>query len=579
MRSTLSISSILILLSGCGGGGSETGEVVSTQSVGSSNVVHTVSATPVTSTYEDELYQFSVSVNNPNNSKLAYRLVNAPGWLSIDDTGLVSGTPQTDADAGIYRDIKVQVTDDNQRIAELLPFSLTVTPVNDLPVIAFAQQRFVVDGRSNNTLTFTYQDEESSYPQSVQLSDASVNVVSVEMSSDTEIELTIADVEQVTDTSVAFEFFDGNKSVIKEVDFTIYPVSQSGLGRTLRGSRSGAGIHLVVLGDGYIDENADLFMQDAQTFNALFDQDPYIASHMSAWNIHMVFRASQEQGADEFHGVDTTETFFESGYSCADIERLICANTSKIFATALEEYPLVSQTVLVVNSDTFGGSGTDGVAIFNRTSPELALHELGHSFANLADEYVDESVADFYGQYYQQGAFANISNSNDLEDVPWAHWIEDTDNVATQSEEKEVGLFEGAFFHSEGFYRPVYDSVMRTAGMPFGVVNAEQWILSIYSEVGAVTEVVPSSSMVNVQANTLAQFSIEPLFGTPLQEITWLLDGVEITETRNQHAISLDLPVGSYQVEMQIKDVSGKIRHPSKDISSNFSQQWQLTVE
>lgn len=572
MRSILSVSSVLVFLVGCGGsGGSDT-------SVSKTSMLHSVSATPITSAVEDQPYAFTVAVNNPNGEVLTYSLQNAPSWLSIDNKGVVSGTAQTDADTGTFKDISVSVSDSQQRTVALAPFNLTVKPVNDAPIIEFSEQRYAVDGRSSTLLSFNFNDEESAYPGNVQVAGASSTTFAVELTSDNQVEVTVADVESVTHENLQIEFLDGNTSVIKEVPFTIYPVTQSGLGRTLRGSRNGHGIHLVILGDGYVASEETMFMQDAKVFNGLFDKDPDIAMHMSAWNIHMVFRASDESGADEFHGVDTTDTFFEAGYSCADIQRLICANTSKVFATALEEFPQASQTVLVVNSDIFGGSGSNSVAVYNRTSPELAMHELGHSFANLADEYVDESIADYYAQFYQQGVFANVSNSSNPADAPWAHWIEDLNNVANQAEQETVGLYEGAFFNAEGYYRPVYDSAMRTAGQPFGPVNAEQWILSIYEEVGAVTEMFPLESAVNVDANKGARFSITPTFGTSLQEVRWFIDGVEVTENKNQTALFLDLPVGSYQVEMRITDVSGKVRNPAKDISANFSYQWQLAV-
>ncbi|MEM0909713.1 MAG: M64 family metallopeptidase [Pseudomonadota bacterium] len=582
MNKFLSVTSILVFLSGCGGGGesgnAETG-FVATNSNETSSALHSISATPITNTVEDESYRFNLSVKNPSDESLTYRLVNAPEWLSVDTTGVVSGIAQTNADTGTFRDISVHVADSQQRVVTLAPFDLTVTPVNDAPKITMTKQNYVVDGRSKTSIAFNFSDEESSYPDDVQLVGNNADILSVELLTNNEIEVTVADVESVTETALQVEFFDGNTSVLQNLEMTILPMTESGLGRTIRGSRNGAGIHLVVLGDGYTASQQDLFMQDALAFNAMFDNDPYIASHMSAWNIHMVYRESQESGADNEYGVDTTETFFDSGYSCKEITRLICANSSKVFAAALEEFPLVSQSVLVVNAEAFGGSGGNSLAVYNRTSPELAMHELGHSFANLADEYVDESISDYYLQFYEQGAFANVSNSENAEDAPWAHWIDDRNNLSNESGDQKVGLYEGAYFTSEGFYRPVYDSVMRTAGKPFGVVNAEQWILSIYSEVGAVTYILPYSNNISVYANNGANFSVAPTFGTPLQELKWFLDDVEIDDAFNKQSLALDLPVGTYTVAMQISDVSGKIRNPAKDISSNFTYEWQLTVK
>ena len=95
------------------------------------------------------------------------------------------------------------------------------------------------------------------------------------------------------------------------------------------------------------------------------------------------------------------------------------------------------------------------------------LHELGHSFGLLADEY--STSASFIGcDNSIEPPEVNVTRESTRDAIKWSHWIEpDTPVPATPATGGVVSAYEGAKYCTSGLYRPTYDSKMRTLGRPF----------------------------------------------------------------------------------------------------------------
>ncbi len=111
-----------------------------------------ISSSPVTDAIEDQLYSYQVMASDPDtNEVLTYSLTSAPTFLSIDaSTGLISGTPSTDEQAGVYT-ITVQVADLNNA-TDTQTYELTVTAVNDAPVVSGIPDQTVNEGETFVTI-------------------------------------------------------------------------------------------------------------------------------------------------------------------------------------------------------------------------------------------------------------------------------------------------------------------------------------------------------------------------------------------------------------------------------------------
>jgi hypothetical protein len=100
--------------------------------------------------------------------------------------------------------------------------------------------------------------------------------------------------------------------------------------------------------------------------------------------------------------------------------------------------------VLVNDSKYGGGGGSFGVySAGNGDAREIALHEIGHSFAGLADEY-GGNVGTYTGT--EPGPINVTKNSSGAK---WAEWLGYTDPVLGT-----VGAYEGGFYYDHGVYRP-----------------------------------------------------------------------------------------------------------------------------
>ena len=548
----------------CGGGGSDAGS-------GGTISRLVISGNPPKTLNEDELFEFQVTTSN-GVGKLNYSITNAPNWMSISDAGVVSGMALTDADTGTFTGIVVSVTDSSQNKASLAGFTLEVNPVNDPPLVSFESSALELEARQDFSFGYSVTDEENdAFEVTIQGMQDELALTVLEQS----IEGTVIDVDSVKKDIISIIVDSNGQSISTDLEVTLYPMTASGLGKTIIGSKTGPGIHLVILGDGYQEQEFALYQQDAYDFIANMSSDSGIAQHMAAWNIHVVKTHSIESGIDDKYGIDEVNSYFNSGYGCADIDRLICADSGLIYNVLLDEYPHFNQSVLIVNGTKYGGSG-GFVSIFSRTSPEIALHEMGHSFANLADEYIDENLAESAANRYQEGNYANVSTSIDPNLVPWTHWIEDKDNYPMNEGEEGVGIFEGSYYNASGFYRPQSSSRMKANASDFGVVNSEQWIISIYDNAGAVSDLAPISGELTVASGEEAKFYVEPIFDSQIQSIEWYIDDVLQSEFTNQNTALINQAAGEYNVAVKITDTTAKVRKEST--SADFTFVWQLTV-
>lgn len=280
-------------------------------------------------------------------------------------------------------------------------------------------------------------------------------------------------------------------------------------------------IDLVVLGDGYTASQLGSYASQVSTvINGFFAQEP-LNAYAPYFNVHRVDVVSNESGVDEIDLGIYRDTALDMAYGCFNIERLLCINVSLATAAA-QSAPDVQQILALANSTRYGGAGyptydLGTVAGNNSSSLEIALHEFGHSFADLADEYDYADGATYSGP---DPVEKNVSIYTAAQQVSqqrkWWRWM-DLPNVDT---------FQGAAYHQFGIYRPTHNSKMRSLSRPFEQVNVEQFVINIYTIVKPIDDATPT-----VPSPTLActPFFVDPMnpVGHSLS-VQWLLDGVPV---------------------------------------------------
>jgi len=346
---------------------------------------------------------------------------------------------------------------------------------------------------------------------------------------------------------------------------------------TVQGRADGKGVDLVILAEGFSQDELPLFEQATNDFIQAFSQEETITKHLPAWNFHRIDSISQQSGADFPEDNIYVDTVFDSYFQCANIARLLCVDGAKVLAVTAKIAPQFDQVIVVVNSSTYGGAGGQ-VATFSlaQSATDIAIHELGHSFAGLADEYTYGATDD---SIYEPNE-PNVTTKTDPNEVKWKHWFDDINNIPTQAGQIGVGLFEGARYHAKNYYRPLHNSIMKELSQPFGVVNAEAWALNVYATAGSVFSVEPTNEFVNHVSGTSLSFSIEPIQAQAINKITWRVNDIEqASDLGFPEKLTISTaPSASYKVTVEIVDSSGMIKKDSRK-SATASYSWSVTAQ
>ncbi len=568
---------------------------------------------------QGRLYSVVLEATDNDGDELRFSAMDLPDWLSLDTrTGVLSGVPQQ-SDIGLVEGIALTVSDGTGLSDTLDNLTLQVVDINDPPSLNTIQVPRELFGRESVEFN-VFPDDLDDDEVTISVDQNAAFEVSVDV--DGLIKLQVNDINQVLSTQLTIIARDEKGAVTREVlALDLYPRTASGNGITVSGFRNGRGVHVVILGDGYARDQQQTFRDHVDDVLENIRSDEGIAEHLGGLNIHMIETVSAESGSDDSDARDTVDTAFDSAYNCRSIPRLVCADTLKMFEASLEEYPNVDQLILLVNDRRFGGSGNSGgrVAITSAFFPEIALHEMGHSLADLADEYVDPLIMETSGlPPFTEGRYANVSTLTDPSLVPWTHWIDASKPLMQHAGEEGVGVFEGGLYRSQGVYRGTYTSRMRDYAEPFGPINTEQWILRLYMLTDGIREFSPQVDELQLVSGQLQEFLVEPIFGSEVQAIEWTLNGESLVQTgnsatlvatdlsadpdapinvepftglelsggsalqassnENASQLYLSLAPGIHQLSVRVSDISGKIQVRGLH-AGIFTWRWRIVVQ
>jgi hypothetical protein len=155
-------------------------------------------------------------------------------------------------------------------------------------------------------------------------------------------------------------------------------------------------VDLLVLGDGYTAGQMEKFHADVRRLTgALFATEPY-KSHRSDFNVRAIDLPSEASGVTD----PRTHTWRKSplglAYNAFDSERYMLTFADEAVHEAAAQAPY-DTLILLANSRKYGGGGIfnlwNTAAVDSAESAYVVVHEFGHSFAGLADEYYTSQVA------------------------------------------------------------------------------------------------------------------------------------------------------------------------------------------
>ncbi|MDR2970220.1 MAG: IgA Peptidase M64, partial [Tannerellaceae bacterium] len=224
---------------------------------------------------------------------------------------------------------------------------------------------------------------------------------------------------------------------------------------------------LVFLAEGYTAAEQDKFEKDAKRFAELLFLTAPFADHREDFNVWAVCLVSEETGTDVSGEGVFRNTALNSGYYTFGIDRYLTTPDMESIRDAVWNVACDAIFILV-NDEAYGGGGMYNFYAIgtsdNIRTPSVFVHELGHSFAGLGDEYFSSEVA--YNDFYNLEAEPWEPNLTTLTDFnkKWKDLLPATTPVPTPLEEKYIngiGVFEGGGYLSKGIYRPMVHCMMR----------------------------------------------------------------------------------------------------------------------
>lgn len=339
--------------------------------------------------------------------------------------------------------------------------------------------------------------------------------------------------------------------------------------------RSEKFINIVVVPDGYQEGELAKFAVDAGNFaTGLFAVSPF-DRYKTYFNVFTVNVPSNESGANHpgtatdvsepAHPVAVVDNVFGSTFDFFDIHRLLVPLKSDVIYSVLgQNFPSYDQVIVLVNSEYYGGSGGAlATASTHVQSIEVCIHELGHSFAGLADEY-------YAGDSYAREAI-NMTAETDPVKVRWKNWLDFNG----------TGIYQHCCGgNSASWYRPHENCKMRFLGPPFCPVCQEGIIEKIHSLISPLDGFSPENTDLNEDdLPVLFELTlIKPLPNT--LKNTWDLNGDLLSNTADTLVLDLaDLAEGTNYLTAYIQDTSELLRVNAHDQIHLYSVLWTIENE
>ncbi len=273
-------------------------------------------------------------------------------------------------------------------------------------------------------------------------------------------------------------------------------------------------VDLLLIGDGYTAAEMEKWHRDASRLtDTLFSVEPF-KSHRNRFNVWAIDVAADESGVSRPSDNVWRRSPVRAAYDAFGSERYVLTYDNKRLReiAAAAPYEFIE---IVVNDRKYGGGGIHNlyatVSADNASTPYVFVHEFGHHFAGLADEYYTSDVAYETGTVRPEPWEPNVtadqkaSKWKDLVEpgtplpTPWAKAEFETIQTRIQARRREiraqhrpesemealfaeelaltvpllarppwggkVGAFEGAMYESKGYYRPQSDCIMFTRNL------------------------------------------------------------------------------------------------------------------
>ena len=233
-------------------------------------------------------------------------------------------------------------------------------------------------------------------------------------------------------------------------------------------------VDVAIIAEGYTKKEMKLFYREAARLASyLCSHEPFM-SYANKFNFYAIAAPSDDPDVSRPEEHRWKNTALGSHYYTFYSPRYLTSPEHYRIRDIASAVPYDAIYILA-NTDEYGGGGIYNfyalTSARGRTAREVTVHEFGHSFAGLADEY-----------FYEQGDVLDGTYSTSEEpwepnittlvrfDTKWLAALPDGTEIPTalpEDEEglkstSELGVYEGAGYKTKGIYRPTPDCRMKT---------------------------------------------------------------------------------------------------------------------
>lgn len=250
-------------------------------------------------------------------------------------------------------------------------------------------------------------------------------------------------------------------------------------------------IDIAIISEGYTLAEADTFANHARRATmALLRHEPF-TSMADRLNIRAVFTPSTQSGVSVPRFAQWVDTPFSSHFSTFYSNRYLTSPAPTAIHDALAGIPY-EHIIVLANTSEYGGGGIYNAYTLTAGGAELmepvVVHEFGHSFGGLGDEYFYDTTEDdtlipldvepWQPNITTQVDFASKWQSQIPQGTPVPTPVADADKYP-------IGLYEGGGYKSHGVWRPADRCRMRDNLWPSfcpACIEALRSIILYYTE-------------------------------------------------------------------------------------------------
>lgn len=337
-------------------------------------------------------------------------------------------------------------------------------------------------------------------------------------------------------------------------------------------------VNIVLLPDGFQDTQQTTFKNKVKSIqDYVFTVVPF-KQYARFFNVYAIEVPSTDTGVthpgtatdvtEPAYPVTSVNTYFQSSFDNGKVHRSVVAkNSSGVYAVLNTNFPEWDVPMVLVNTTEYGGTGGGYITFtVNSSANETAVHELGHTFGKLWDEYWNN----------MPGEHPNMTQQSSMTTVKWTNWL--TPPVLTGT-----GIYPyGTTSPESTWFRPHQNCKMRYLGQPLCAVCKENIIDRIYDKVRPIDAYTPDTIAV-AQSNpsTPLTFAFTPVLPNPNTfKYQWVLNGNTINTTDTSVQIDQSqLAIGPNTLTAILVDTTLMSRSYSPGKGYVFSIQWKLKRE